>query len=173
MNILIRTARAAIFASALATPALAGGISDKARATRDFDWNEPSRDFDWTVAPDPRIASAKLAMDGEDWNGAVRILVRVLAESPDNAEAYSNLGQVYRKLGEPDQALIYYDHALYLDPDNRGALEYLGELYLDLNDLPKAEAQLDRLAQICGIECSEYRDLNEQVRRFKAGRPRG
>jgi tetratricopeptide (TPR) repeat protein len=173
MNILIRAARAAIFVSALAAPALAGGISDKSGASRDFDWSETSRDFDWAVAPDPRIASAKLAMDGEDWSGAVRILVRVLAESPDNAEAYSYLGLVHRKLGEADQALIYYDHALFLDPDNLGALEYLGELYLDLNDLSKAEQQLERLANVCGVACSEYRDLNEQVRRFKAGLPRG
>jgi hypothetical protein len=56
---------------------------------------------------------------------------------------------------------------------NRGAIEYLGELYLDLNELPKAEQQLESLAQVCGVACSEYRDLNEQVRRFKAGQPRG
>ena len=176
MNTLISAARAVVLAGAigvLAGPALAGGISDKSGAPRDFDWSEPSRDFDWSAAADPRLARAKLAIDAQDWAGAVQILVKIVAESPDNAEAYSYLGLSHRKLGEPDQALIYYDHALFLDPANRGALEYLGELYLDMNDLPKAEVQLQRLAQVCGSECSEYRDLNEQVRRYKTGQPRG
>jgi Flp pilus assembly protein TadD len=112
-------------------------------------------------------------MDAEDWNGAVQILFRVVAESPESAEAYSYLGQSHRKLGDPDRALIYYDQALYLDPNNRSALECLGEPYLDLNDLTRAEAKLARLVRICGMGCSEVRDLSEQVRPFRAGQPRG
>jgi tetratricopeptide (TPR) repeat protein len=176
MNVLINAARAVVFAGAvgaLSALALAGEISDKPAASRDFEWSEPARDFDWSDATDPRLARARKSIDVEDWTGAARILVGVVAESPENADAYSYLGLVRRKLGDPDQALIYYRHALYLDPYNRSAIEYLGELYLDLNELPKAEQQLEALAQICGVACEEYRDLNEQVRRFKAGQPRG
>lgn len=176
MKAFIGAACAAVFASTVAmtaNPALAGGISDKPAASRDFDWGGPARDFDWPGTSDPRLARARLAMDAEDWTGAVRVLVRLVAESPDNADAYSYLGQSHRKLGDLDQALIYYRQALYLDPNHRGALEYLGELYLDINDLPGAEAQLNRLARVCGRDCSEYRDLDEQVRHFKTGRPHG
>lgn len=175
MNIPFGAARAAVFTGALVLSALAlaGENSDKPATSRDLEWSEPARDFDWANPTDPRLARARQAIDVEDWTGAVQILVRVVAESPENADAYSYLGLARRKLGDPDQALIYYGQALYLDPNNRGAIKYLGELYLDLNELPKAEQQLERLARVCGADCDAYRDLNEQVRRFKAGLPRG
>jgi Flp pilus assembly protein TadD len=123
--------------------------------------------------PDPRIADAESAIRARDWDRAIRILHRVTLDLPDSADAYNYLGYSYRRLGDPERALIYYRQALYLDPSHRGALEYLGELYLEMSDLPNAEELLARLARLCGGTCSEYRDLHEQVQRFKAGHPRG
>jgi len=47
-------------------------------------------------------------------------------------------------------------------------LEYSGELYLMLGDLPKAEARLAALQGVCGTSCEEYKDLKGAVDRFKA-----
>jgi Flp pilus assembly protein TadD len=124
------------------------------------------------ASKDNRMADAEKAVQAKDWNKAVGLLNRVVADSPKNADAYNYLGYSYRKLGNRDQALTYYNQALYLDPNHRGALEYLGELYLDMSDLPKAEEQLTKLAKVCGPRCNEYRELQDQVAKFKAGQPR-
>lgn len=121
---------------------------------------------------DSRMVDAEKAVQAKDWNKAIGLLNRIVADSPKNADAYNYLGYSHRKLGNRDQALTYYNQALTLDPNHRGALEYLGELYLDMGDLPKAEEQLGKLAKICGPRCAEYRELQEEVAKFKAGRPR-
>jgi tetratricopeptide (TPR) repeat protein len=121
---------------------------------------------------DNRMADAEKAVQAKDWNKAIGLLNRVVADSPKNADAYNYLGYSHRKLGNRDQALTYYNHALYLDPNHRGALEYLGELYLDMSQLPQAEEQLMKLAKVCGPRCNEYRELQDQVAKFKAGQPR-
>lgn len=127
-----------------------------------------------TTSPskDSRMVDAEKAVKAKDWNKAIGLLNRVVADSPKNADAYNYLGYSYRKLGNRDQALTYYNHALYLDPNHRGALEYLGELYLDMSDLPKAEEQLARLSRICGPRCEEYRDLRDQLEKVRSGQPR-
>ena len=121
---------------------------------------------------DSRMIDAEKAVQAKDYNKAIGLLVRVVADSPKNADAYNYLGYSYRKLGHRDQALAYYNHALSLDPNHRGALEYLGELYLDMSDLPKAEEQLAKLAQVCGPRCNEYQELQGEVAKFKSGQPR-
>lgn len=128
--------------------------------------------IDSSPPKDMRMADAEKAVQAMDYNKAIGLLNRVVADSPKNADAYNYLGYSYRKLGNRDQALTYYNQALYLDPNHRGALEYLGELYLDMSDLPKAEEQLMKLAKVCGPRCNEYRELQEQVAKFKAGQPR-
>ena len=62
-----------------------------------------------------------------------------------------------------------YDKALELDPHHRGALEYLGEAYLELDRPDDAAALLERLATACqrvahgGVDwqdsCEEWQDL--------------
>ena len=124
------------------------------------------------AAGDNRMADAEKAVKAKEWNKAISLLNRVVADSPKNADAYNYLGYSHRKLGNRDQALTYYNHALYLDPNHRGALEYLGELYLEMSDLPKAEEQLSKLSKICGPRCAEYRELQEAVAKFKSGQPK-
>jgi tetratricopeptide (TPR) repeat protein len=124
------------------------------------------------AARDTRMVDAEKAVKAKEWNKAISLLNRVVADSPRNADAYNYLGYSHRKLGNRDQALAYYNQALNLDANHRGALEYLGELYLDMSDLPKAEEQLGKLSRVCGPRCGEYRDLREQVEKFKSGQPR-
>jgi tetratricopeptide (TPR) repeat protein len=59
------------------------------------------------------------------------------------------LGYAWRKLGDYDQSLAAYATALELNPRNRGALEYLGEAYLDLRRYDDARAVMMRLADAC------------------------
>ena len=63
-----------------------------------------------------------------------------------------------------------YQRALKLDPKHRGALEYLGELYLDMNQIDNAEKQLAALKRACPWigKCEEYEDLKKAVDARKA-----
>ncbi len=53
---------------------------------------------------------------------------------------YNWLGYVYRKTGKLDPAFKAYKRALGLDPQHKGAHEYIGEAYLMANQPDKAEA---------------------------------
>jgi tetratricopeptide (TPR) repeat protein len=72
---------------------------------------------------------------GPDYVGAIPLLRKSVAADSRNADAYNLLGFSHRKLGQIDAALAHYGKALTLEPEHRGANEYLGELYLELGDL--------------------------------------
>ena len=64
---------------------------------------------------------------------------------------YNYLGFVSRKKSEPDyaHAHTYYDTALDLWPGNCGAMSYMTELYLTLNNATAARATHARLCDFC------------------------
>jgi len=63
----------------------------------------------------------------------------------------------------------YYDEALRIEPQHRGALEYSGELYLQTGNLAKAEQRLAALDKACRFGCEEYSDLKKAIAQYKAG----
>ena len=67
---------------------------------------------------------------------------KAVQEAPNAADAHSRLGYSYRKLGSYDKSKESYLKALKIDSRHRGAREYLGELYLVLNQLSDAEREL-------------------------------
>jgi len=112
------------------------------------------------------------AVQAKDYARAVPLLERAITDNPQDADANNLLGYSYRKLGNQKAAFMYYQRALQIEPTNRGANEYLGELYVEMNDLPNAEAQLQKVTQICGgTGCDEYRDLKAAIDKAKAGGP--
>ena len=54
-----------------------------------------------------------------------------LADTHDDADVFNLLGFALRKSGDYGKALTYYQKALDLDPEHKGAHEYLGELYAE------------------------------------------
>lgn len=112
-------------------------------------------------------AKAKSKVDAEDYRGAMPILEKIVAKDPRNADALNLMGYCSRKLGDVDEGLEYYQKALKINPNHVGANEYLGELYLELKDLPKAEERLKVLAKACN-GCEEQRDLEEAIADYKA-----
>ena len=89
---------------------------------------------------------------------------------PDDADVWNLVGFAYRKLERYEPAMEGYARALAIDPRHTEAIEYLGELYLALDDLARAEEQLARLGEICGSGCEEYEELKEAVEEYKAAR---
>lgn len=115
---------------------------------------------------------AEYMIKGEQYAEAVPLLQKVVADNPRDADAWNYLGFASRKLGKLDEALGYYEKALKLDPRHKGAHEYLGELYLMMKNLPKAEEQLTLLKGICASNCEEVEDLEADIADYKA-RPAG
>ncbi|KAF0178799.1 MAG: hypothetical protein FD160_2239 [Caulobacteraceae bacterium] len=72
-------------------------------------------------------------------------------------------GFASRKLGRFDAAIGYYTAALALNPDHRGANEYLGELYLQLGRVEDARRQLAKLDALCPYSCAEREELSRWI----------
>jgi tetratricopeptide (TPR) repeat protein len=128
-------------------------------------------------SPDPLPGKSRNYIDGEravkakEYAKAIPLLERALNDNLRDADANNLLGYSHRKLGNTQVALTYYQRALVIDPNHRGANEYLGELYVEMNDLPKAEERLQKLTQLCGTSCEEYRDLKTAIDKAKTGTP--
>jgi tetratricopeptide (TPR) repeat protein len=124
----------------------------------------------------------KAAFEQEDWQGVIEHMTRAIEERPWHDDAYNLMGFAYRKLGDYDRALDAYDDALKLNPHHRGALEYLGEAYLELDQPELAEGMLERLEVECKrilagagtwqSDCEEWQDLHEAYEAYFSGRPR-
>ncbi|WP_309665510.1 tetratricopeptide repeat protein [Tabrizicola sp.] len=118
-----------------------------------------------TTAPDLTSVRAKIA--AEDYPAALEEL-RDLAEDNQQADVYNLMGFALRKTGDFETSLSYYTKALELEPEHKAAHEYLGELYVETNDLAKANEQLEILKSLCPSGCDELEDL-QAVITAKAG----
>jgi Tfp pilus assembly protein PilF len=118
----------------------------------------------------PNIVAARKAIDAKDFKLAVGLLTKAVQEEPKNADAESMLGYSYRKLGTFDKSMEHYQAALKIDSSHRYAHEYLGELYLDMNQPDNADKQLVTLKKACPMfgKCEEYEDLKKAIDGYKA-----
>lgn len=160
---ILRTLPLLALAAALAAP-LAAPF-----AARAADTPEPApRPARTTTAADP-LAAARAHIAAQRWARAIEELKRV--DARDNADWNNLMGYAQRKQTPPDlgAAQAYYDAALRLNPQHRGALEYSGELALMKGDLATAEARLAALAQLCSSPCEPLDDLKQAIERFRQG----
>ena len=98
----------------------------------------------------------------EQYADAITELEKILtntnyASDPDilNHYAYS-----LSKTQNLIKAEEYYKKALSIDPGHRGALEYIGELYVDTKRLDLANATLKKLEN---CRCEEYAELKSYI----------
>jgi Tfp pilus assembly protein PilF len=121
-------------------------------------------------AENPNIVAGRKAIEAKDFKGAVGYLTKAVQEEPKNADAHSMLGYSYRKVGTFDKSMEHYQTALKIDSGHRSAHEYLGELYLDMNQPDNAEKQLAALKKACPFfgKCEEYEDLKKEIDAYKA-----
>jgi tetratricopeptide (TPR) repeat protein len=122
-------------------------------------------------APEPRAAymDAVALINAGRFEEALERLRALGAAIGPNADVLNYMGFASRKLGRFDAALGYYEQALALDPDHRGAHEYLGELYVERRQLDRARAQLAELERLCPYGCAEYEDLKDRIEAVVVG----
>ena len=111
--------------------------------------------------------SVKL-INQERYEEAIAKLLDLNAAQPNDPDVLNYLGYAHRQLDKNEMALAYYEQALAVKPKHKGANEYLGELYLKMGELEKAEAQLAKLDDICTFGCSEYRELEAKIAEYKS-----
>jgi len=73
-----------------------------------------------------------------------------------NPDILNYMGFTTRKVGNFDQAERFYLEGLKIKPNHNGINEYLGELYVQTNQIDKAN---ERLAVLKNCNCDEYNQL--------------
>jgi Flp pilus assembly protein TadD len=117
---------------------------------------------------DPNWIDGKNAVEAKDWKRATTSLSKAAAADPKNADIQNWLGYAQRKQGNLDAAFAAYNEALRLNPDHKAAHEYIGEAYLMVGNLPKAEQHLAELQRLCSpIPCEQVKDLRRAVEEYK------
>ena len=153
MKIAIHSLLAAVLLPLALAPAYAADTTPSTPAT--------------AAAPD-KLAPVRAQIAQKNWPAAIAALMKV--NDTGSADWNNLMGYSLRKAATPDYAGAekFYNEALRIDPKHKGALEYSGELYLMLGDLPKAEQRLATLDKLCTLGCGEYSDLKKAIASFKA-----
>ena len=81
----------------------------------------------------------------------------------NNADVNNLLGYSSRKLKMYGSSATYYTKALKINPAHFGALEYQGELFVTTKKIAAAKKNLQKLQELCGVDCVEYKDLKAAI----------
>ena len=110
----------------------------------------------------PDLTSVRAKIKAKDFKGALAELTPMLQTS-QHADVYNLMGFSLRKTGDPKQAYTFYRKALDFDPEHKGALEYLGELYVETGQIDKARENVVLLKKLCPSGCEELADLEKEI----------
>jgi tetratricopeptide (TPR) repeat protein len=110
----------------------------------------------------PDLASVRAKIKAKDFKAALAELTPMLA-TYQHADVYNLMGFSLRKTGDYKQAYTFYRKALDFNPEHKGALEYLGELYVETGQLDKAKENVVLLKKLCPGGCEELEDLEKAV----------
>jgi tetratricopeptide (TPR) repeat protein len=95
--------------------------------------------------------------DRNDYTSAIGQL-KALGQD-DRADVANLIGYSYRKLGDYKLAQVWYERALKADPNHVRTWQYYGLWQLEQGNRDQAQYHLNRIAQLCGTDCTEYRSL--------------
>jgi tetratricopeptide (TPR) repeat protein len=119
---------------------------------------------DTTVSRDaPDLTAVRAKIKAKDFKSALVDLTGMIDGGVQHADVYNLYGFSLRKTGDYAKALTFYKKALDFDADHKGAHEYLGELYVETNQLPKAQEHLAILTRLCPGGCEEREDLEKAI----------
>ena len=95
-----------------------------------------------------------------DRNDYATAIGQLKALGHDDIAAVANLiGYSYRKLGDYRLSQIWYERALKADPNHVKTWQYYGLWQVEQGNRDQAQYHLNRIGQICGTDCAEYRSL--------------
>jgi predicted Zn-dependent protease len=80
-----------------------------------------------------------------------------------SADVINYIGYINRKQGHMAEAQMYYEAALHMQPNHRGALEYYGEWWCMMGNVTKARENLATIKTIYGSDTKEYSALAKMI----------
>jgi tetratricopeptide (TPR) repeat protein len=110
----------------------------------------------------PDLTAVRAKIKAKDFKGALAELTPMLT-TYQHADVYNLMGFSLRKTGDYKQAYTFYRKALDFDPEHKGALEYLGELYVETGQVDKARENVVLLKKLCPGGCEELADLEHAI----------
>ena len=118
----------------------------------------------------PDLTRVRALLKAKNYDAALGQL-RGMVGASQTADVFNLMGFALRKTGDRANGMAYYQRALALDANHKGALEYQGELFVELGQMDKARENLARLQKVCPKGCEELSDLKEAIERApKAGK---
>ena len=99
----------------------------------------------------------------DDYKNALKTLKKYTKSKKRDSDGWTLLAFANRKLKNYDEAESLYNKALKLDPKNKVAIEYQGELFVELNRLDEANANLAKLRELCPNSCEELEMLEKYI----------
>lgn len=114
-----------------------------------------------TDAPD--LTGIRAKIKAKDFKTAAADLYAIVDSGVQHADVYNLLGFSLRKSGDRKTGASFYAKALDFDPNHKGALEYQGELFVELGQVDKAKANLAKLVSLCPNGCEEREDLEKAI----------
>ncbi len=91
---------------------------------------------------------------------AIKKLLEANYQNPGDPDTLNLLGFSHRKIGDYENAEIYYAMGLEIDPKHVGINEYMGELFVATDRIDEAKK---RLAVLEGCDCKEYDELKQVI----------
>jgi tetratricopeptide (TPR) repeat protein len=150
----------ALAAAPLVTPAFAAGSdnpSPPASSTKDKKKNDKSSSIEDPKFLEGYRTAYTTIYDRHDYASAIEQL-KALGHA-DVADVANLIGYSYRKLGDYKVSQIYYERALQADPNHVRTWQYYGLWQLEQGNRDQAQYHLNKIGQICGKDCAEYRSL--------------
>ncbi|MDC3012227.1 MAG: tetratricopeptide repeat protein [Pseudomonadota bacterium] len=113
--------------------------------------------------PTKMYSKAYKMIDKGQYSKAQKILKNYTKSEPEDPDGWTLLAFTYRKLDKFAESEEYYLKALNLEPDNKSALEYQGELFIETNRIDLANANIKKLQNLCPNSCEELEKLQSYL----------
>lgn len=143
----------------------------KCKETKNKVWNKKTKKCDdaqsGSLDDESIYETGRFLATAGRYDEAITILNYVA--NPNDKRVLNYLGYSYRKSGQVDVGLKYYQAALSVDPDYVLVREYLGEALIQKGDIAGAKAQLAEIEMRCGKSCEPYQDLAAELAKVAKG----
>jgi Tfp pilus assembly protein PilF len=94
------------------------------------------------------------------------LLETALAVDPRNRSAFVDMARVAEKQRLFGKAIRMTNKALVMEPNDPDAIAVQGEAMVEMGALPRAQANLQKLHQICGVKsCPQVAELTAAIGR--------
>ena len=158
MNKLLYTILSIFIFTEVSFAAMSGGSSSSSTS-----YSSSSSDDSGPYSPTSRFKDINKLIKLEKFAEAHKMLKSLKKVNTDEADRLNLLGFTARKSGDLDAAGDYYEQALALNPRHTGALEYQGELFIQLGKIELAKANLAKIDKICWLPCNAERELKKAI----------